>query len=249
MNNHGFCLAYRNAWTHPVFNNLREASIWNFLYQNAFYEDGEANFNGYTFSLKRGQIIVSTSFLAKGFCMSEKGIRVVIQKLEKHQMLVKQGASRGTIITICNYDKYQLTEKTKGKRKGNRGASRGRAEGDNNKEVKNKEGKEGNKEEGKKVKVSLDELSVDHIKDWLADKRIQGKYFNHDEYHILEVFKNYCESKGAKYANYIAAYRNAFEWKQFQQQNSGYNNQPTADDNVTAGIQQFLSEDAPQQGY
>lgn len=95
----------------------------------------------------------------------------------------------------------------------------------------------------KKVQISLGDLSVDHIKDWLAGKRIEGKYINHDEYHILEVFKNYCESKGVKYDNYIAAYRNAFEWKQFQpSQQSYFASRPTIHDNITLGIQQFLSE-------
>lgn len=61
-------------------------------------------------------------------------------------------------------------------------------------------------------KVSLNELSVDHISEWLTRKRAEGKYLNHDEYFVLEQFKNYCESKGKRYANYVAAYRNAFEW-------------------------------------
>lgn len=139
----GYCYAYRDAWTHPAFNNLREAAIWNFLYQNAFYEDGERNFNKHTFQLKRGQIVVSYSFLAKGFGMSDKGIRVVIQKLQKLGMLGIQGTSKGTILTICNYNEYQENKKTKGKQEGNQGANEGQAKGKNNnklsKEVTNKE--------------------------------------------------------------------------------------------------------------
>jgi len=135
MSKGGFCLAYREAWTHPAFNNLREAAIWNFLYQNAFWEDGERNFNGHTFLLKRGQIVVSIGFLAKGFGMTDKGVRVVIQKLEKLGMLGKQGASKGTVITICNYDKFQQSIKTEGEHLGKRGANEGRAEGDNNKQT------------------------------------------------------------------------------------------------------------------
>jgi len=134
MVDNGWVYAYRKAWTHPAFNNLREAAIWNFLYQNAFWEDGERNFNGHTFLLKRGQIVISISFLAKGFCMTEKGVRVVIQKLEKLGMLVKQGANKGTIITICNYDDFQAKEKTKGEHKGKRGANKGQTKGDNNNE-------------------------------------------------------------------------------------------------------------------
>lgn len=61
-------------------------------------------------------------------------------------------------------------------------------------------------------KVSLDELSTNHILEWLSKKRAEGKYIHHNEFFILERFKDYCLSKGKKYNDYIAAYRNAFEW-------------------------------------
>jgi hypothetical protein len=135
MSSKGYVLAYRKSWSHPAFKDLREAAIWNFLYQNAFWEDGVRNFNGNLFELKRGQLVISMSFLANGFCMSEKGVRLVIQKLEKLGMLVKQGASKGTIITICNYDKFQRFEKTKGEQEGKQRANRGRTEDDNNNKI------------------------------------------------------------------------------------------------------------------
>jgi len=68
------------------------------------------------------------------------------------------------------------------------------------------------REKKRRPKISLDELSVEHIREWLADKRITGSYMNCDEHLVLEKFKNYCLSKGKKYEDYVAAYRNAFEW-------------------------------------
>jgi len=65
---------------------------------------------------------------------------------------------------------------------------------------------------GGKTKITLDELSVSHISDWLFEKRSKGEYLNHDEHAILERFKDYCRSKGKKYSDYPAAYRNAFQW-------------------------------------
>lgn len=134
MADSGWVYAYRKAWTHPAFNNLREAAIWNFLYQNAFWADGERNFNSQTYQLKRGQIIISMRFLAKGFCMSEKGARLVIQKLEKLGMLVTQRTNRGTIITICNYNEYQSKEKTEDEPRGKQRTHRGRTEDANKNE-------------------------------------------------------------------------------------------------------------------
>ena len=65
-------------------------------------------------------------------------------------------------------------------------------------------------------KISLEVLSVDHISVWLMKKRSEGKYINHDEHFILEKFKDYCLSKGKKYHDYAAAYRNAFNWDSCQ---------------------------------
>jgi len=65
-------------------------------------------------------------------------------------------------------------------------------------------------------KTSLEELSVDHIARWLAEKRTEGRYVLHDEHFILEYFRNYCQSRGKTYEDYIAAYRNAFEWRECQ---------------------------------
>lgn len=65
---------------------------------------------------------------------------------------------------------------------------------------------------GEKQKITLENLSVEHIADWIADKRAKGMYVNHDENHVLEIFKNYCRSKGKTYKDYRAALMGAFEW-------------------------------------
>lgn len=72
------------------------------------------------------------------------------------------------------------------------------------------------KPNARKPKITLEELSTDHIADWLSKKRTQGRYVRHDEFFILEYFKNYCQSSGKNYENFIAAYRNAFEWDSCQ---------------------------------
>ena len=68
------------------------------------------------------------------------------------------------------------------------------------------------KGEIKKNKISLKNLSVDHVADWLGTKRVSGVYTNIDEHRLLEMFKDYCTSKGRTYKDYVAGFRNAFEW-------------------------------------
>lgn len=103
-----------------MFKDLLDAAIWNFLYQNAFYEDGDRNFNGTVFHLKRGQIVVSIPFLSEGFCTSEKRVRRLLEGLTKDKQIDMQKTNKGSVITICNYDKYQENKNSKDKQKTNK---------------------------------------------------------------------------------------------------------------------------------
>lgn len=67
-----------------------------------------------------------------------------------------------------------------------------------------------------KNKITLAELSVDHIAAWLAEKRSKGRFTGHDPHIVLEIFRDYCLAKEVKYKDYVAAYRNAFNWDQFK---------------------------------
>lgn len=89
-------------------------------------------------------------------------------------------------------------------------------------------------------KIGLDELSVEHISEWLAKKRGMGKYLNHDEYFILEQFKQYCQAKGKRYADFTAGYRNAFEWDKCQPKLTSSGIKPNKDDRAKAAIMRGL---------
>lgn len=105
----GFCKAWRSSWTHNAFDCLLEASIWNYLYQNAFYEDGTRRMNGIDYDLKRGDILISLRFLATGFKTNKNFIAKFLKRLEDRKMISTQAGTRATIVSICNYNKYQAT--------------------------------------------------------------------------------------------------------------------------------------------
>lgn len=66
--------------------------------------------------------------------------------------------------------------------------------------------------EKNKRKVTLKDLSIEHIEDWLNEKRSKGIFTDIDEHLLLEKFKDYCTSKGKTYKCYLAGFRNAFQW-------------------------------------
>lgn len=104
----GYSLSYRSKWNHPLFRDLREAGIWAWLCETAVWKDCRINFNGEIVSLKRGQIITSVRFIAAGFKVGEQVIRTLMDRMETDKMITRQPTHKGTIITICNYDKYQI---------------------------------------------------------------------------------------------------------------------------------------------
>ena len=65
----------------------------------------------------------------------------------------------------------------------------------------------------KQKSVTLDDLSVDHVAEWLAEKRSTGRFRDIDDHALLEKFKDYCLAKNPKYRDFVAAFRNSFGWE------------------------------------
>lgn len=103
----GYTKSFRSKWEHPIFRDLQEAGVWAWLCDSATWKDTRVNYCGIMVELKRGQIITSRSFIAKGFNLGEQKVRSLLARLEKDCMINQQPTSHGTIITICNYEKYQ----------------------------------------------------------------------------------------------------------------------------------------------
>jgi len=77
----------------------------------------------------RGQRWTSIGHLAKETGLTVKQIRAAIEKLESTGEICTQGASDGTMLTVCKYDSYQEIPKQKGKQKDEQRASEGQADG------------------------------------------------------------------------------------------------------------------------
>lgn len=111
MNPEGYTYSYRKKWQNPIFRNLLEAAIWSWMCDTAAWRDIKIRFNGELIEIKRGQLITSVRFISQGFGIGEQVTRTFLENLEKDGMLNTAPTHRGTIITICNYEKYQSLEK------------------------------------------------------------------------------------------------------------------------------------------
>lgn len=103
----GYTKSFRRKWTHHVFRNLRDAAVWSWMTDSAAWKDTKVRFGERVIELKRGQLVTSERFIADGFCMDRQVVRRLWDALEDEQMITREKTHGGTIITICNYDKYQ----------------------------------------------------------------------------------------------------------------------------------------------
>ena len=120
----GFYLMYRGWYDHPVFGTesycKRAAFEW--LIANAAHGPRSVGVLGKTIPLERGELSYSTRFLARKWGWSEAKVRRFLSKLSDEGMIrVCQKIDAGgdaptdagqTIVTICNYNRYQIDGKS-----------------------------------------------------------------------------------------------------------------------------------------
>lgn len=83
----------------------REAFLW--LIFEASFLAREVRVGSAVVQLKRGQIAASTRFMAKAWGWSEARVRRYLDRLKNRRMAERVTDAGVTVVTLCNYDKYQ----------------------------------------------------------------------------------------------------------------------------------------------
>lgn len=94
----------------------------------------EKQWHGQT--ILRGQVLTSREKLSKATGLSVKQVRTCMTRLEETHEVVRKTASKWTIVTICNYERYQVCEFDKGQQRASEGPAKGQ-QGATNKNEKN----------------------------------------------------------------------------------------------------------------
>lgn len=141
----------RKIFTHALWNEDRAKSkfeAWIDLIQSARFDDGEASalIGGKIVKWNRGEVPASLRYLSERWGWSKNKVDDFLKLLESDRMIVRRTAkgTSQTVITLCNYESYNMNGKIKGQQKGQEGDSEGTdggQEGDKYKKV-NKEKKE-----------------------------------------------------------------------------------------------------------
>ena len=117
----------RRLFEHPFWCEERVFSrfeAWLDLVRSARFEDTKQLIGNRFIEVKRGQILVSLRFLAGRWQWSTKKVNSFLDLLIQDNMIIKETPKETgqTVVTICNYDKYnyQLSEEEpKKKQQGN----------------------------------------------------------------------------------------------------------------------------------
>ena len=109
----GWIKISREIASHWLWQDAERLKWWLDLLFLAAWEDKQVLHDSHLFVLRRGQIIASISFLSERWGKSYPTIIKFLRLLEEEDMIKRSTLYRQTsILTICNYDKYQCGDDT-----------------------------------------------------------------------------------------------------------------------------------------
>ena len=111
----GFVIEYRKIMQWEWYTDVNTAHLFRHCILRANYQD--TMWRG--IEVKRGSFITSLQTLSTETGLTVKQVRTALEKLEKTGEVANCSTSKYRIITVKNYDLYQLEGKQKGKQEGN----------------------------------------------------------------------------------------------------------------------------------
>lgn len=123
-------------------------AAWAWLVENAAYKPTRRNIGGRTIELQRGQLTASVRYLAQAWSWKKNVVERFIDRLKTETMIRTEAGTGQLVITICNYDKYQIEpgESRTPNRTLDRTETGQQPDSDRTNKNEGNEGKEGNKE-------------------------------------------------------------------------------------------------------
>jgi predicted transcriptional regulator len=162
----GYILLHRSFLDWEWFRNPNVRLVYEYCLLKANFSDTKVQ----GIELKRGQFLTSVSKIADANGLTTQNVRTALKKLEQCENLTRSTYSKYTIITVLNYDMYQLAnnqvtnnqQATNKEVTNNQQTTNKQLTTDNKNNTKNKK-KEINKKE--KIPPSLEE-----VKEYIREK-------------------------------------------------------------------------------
>ncbi|KWV45896.1 hypothetical protein AS156_23065 [Bradyrhizobium macuxiense] len=109
MSERGVFAVDRGIWDHPSFADepLTEREAWIWLIGEASFKARTRRIGPMAIELRRGQVAASLRFMAEKWQWNDSRVRRFLDRLKAVAMIDTATDAGITVITICNYDKYQ----------------------------------------------------------------------------------------------------------------------------------------------
>lgn len=130
----GWIKLHRKLLDNPLRTKPSWAWLWVVLLLKANHEDTEFFFNGRKVLCKKGQLVTGRLELATEIGLSPSSVERALKHLEIEHQIGQQKTTKYRIITILNWDKYQIVDS----KTDNKWTTNGQQK-DTNKNVKNEE--------------------------------------------------------------------------------------------------------------
>ena len=127
----------------------------------ARYSDGDWQ----NIRMKRGQLVVSLARLSESTGLSVHQVRTALEKLESTGEIKRQVTNRFSLITVCNYDKWQTNDGEEWQANDNQTANECQASGNqvsNDSQADDKQMSTFNKE-NKEIKNKIKDTQIAHL--------------------------------------------------------------------------------------
>lgn len=107
----GWIKLHRSIWNNPVVSKDSDhLAVWIYLLTHATHMEYDVNFAGDRITLKPGQLITGRKKLSTTLGINEHKIDRILKLLKSEQQIEQQVSNRGSLITIVNWNKYQVIE-------------------------------------------------------------------------------------------------------------------------------------------
>lgn len=114
----GFVCLHRDALDHPLLQDAGRLGAFFWLVARAAWKPVPFDISGKIITLERGQLCTSRSLLAKAWGWSPSAVERFLTRLKTEQMIEQATGQGKSVITICNYEKYQSVNSDTGQATG-----------------------------------------------------------------------------------------------------------------------------------
>lgn len=109
--NTGYIKLYRKTLENPVVcKDADHLIVWIYLLLNATHQALSVIFDGKKIILNPGQLITSTISISQKFKINKDKVQRILKSFENDKQINQQPSSKGRLITVLNWDRYQASD-------------------------------------------------------------------------------------------------------------------------------------------